>query len=45
MILSDREIEAALDLNQIKIDPRPDKELWTSTAIDLTLDTVLLNWK
>jgi dCTP deaminase len=45
MILSDREIEAALDLNQIKIDPRPGKELWTSTAIDLTLDNVLLKWK
>jgi dCTP deaminase len=45
MILSDREIEAALDLDQIKIDPRPGKELWTSTAIDLTLDAVLLRWK
>jgi dCTP deaminase len=45
MILSDREIEAALDLKQITIDPRPGKELWTSTAIDLTLHTVLLKWK
>jgi dCTP deaminase len=45
MILSDREIEAALDLRQFIIDPRPDKELWTSTAIDLTLDDVLLKWK
>jgi dCTP deaminase len=45
MILSDREIETALELGQIRIDPRPDKELWTSTAIDLTLDNVLLRWK
>lgn len=45
MILSDREIEAALDLHQIKIEPRPGKDLWTSTAIDLTLDGVLLRWK
>jgi len=41
MILSDREIEAALKFNQIKIDPRPDRALWSSTAIDLTLDGVL----
>ena len=45
MILSDREIAAALELGQIRIEPRPDPELWTSTAIDLTLDGVLLRWK
>ena len=45
MILSDREIEAALNNNLIVIDPRPSKELWTSTAIDLTLDGVILEWK
>jgi dCTP deaminase len=44
MILCDREIEALLDDRSIRIDPRPDKDLWTSTAIDLTLDRVLLKW-
>src|SRR5438067_1722707 len=45
MILSDREIAAALEHGQIRIEPRPGPELWTSTAIDLTLDAVLLRWK
>jgi dCTP deaminase len=45
MILSDREIEAALQYVHIRIEPRPAPELWTSTAIDLTLDHVLLRWK
>lgn len=44
MILSDREIAAALDHGHIRIEPRPDRALWTSTAIDLTLDAVLLEW-
>jgi dCTP deaminase len=45
MILSDREIAAALEHRHITIEPRPGPELWTSTAIDLTLDGVLLKWK
>ncbi len=44
MILCDREIEALLEDGSIRIDPIPDKSLWTSTAIDLTLDEVLLEW-
>jgi dCTP deaminase len=44
MILSDREIAAALDHGYIFIEPRPSKERWTSTAIDLTLDPVILRW-
>lgn len=44
MILSDREITAALDFGHIRISPRPDERMWTSTAIDLTLDSVLLEW-
>ncbi len=36
MILSDREIEAALDAGLIRIEPRPEKAHWTSTAVDLT---------
>ena len=45
MILSDREIAAAIELGQIIVKPRPPLDLWTSTAIDLTLDGVLLRWK
>ena len=44
MILSDREILAALDGGSIRIEPRPEPALWTSTAVDLTLDAVLLRW-
>lgn len=44
MILSDREIAWALDNKFISIDPEPDKSLWTSTAIDLKLDHVLIAW-
>ncbi len=40
MILSDREIEAILTHGLIRIHPVPDRKLWTSTAIDLTLDVV-----
>lgn len=45
MILSDREIRAAIDRGSLKIDPMPAPELWTSTAVDLTLDSVLRVWK
>jgi dCTP deaminase len=44
MILSDREIEVALANQFIRIHPTPDRSLWTSTAIDLSLDAVLLEW-
>jgi deoxycytidine triphosphate deaminase len=42
MILSDREIQAAIRDRIILIDPEPDESLYTSTALDLTLDSVLL---
>ncbi len=45
MILSDREIAAAIRQKHIIIEPQPEAALWTSTAIDLTLDKVLLRWK
>ncbi|WP_169979918.1 dCTP deaminase [Tautonia rosea] len=45
MILSDREIEAALEDKQLIINPRPNAELWSSTAIDLTLHGVMVRWK
>jgi dCTP deaminase len=44
MILSSQEIDAAIRTNQIVIEPRPDEAAWTSTAIDLTLNDVLLEW-
>jgi dCTP deaminase len=44
VILSDREIAAALENGLIRIDPQPPANLWTSTALDLTLDGVLLEW-
>ena len=45
MILSDREIQAAIRDKNILIDPPPDEALFSSTALDLTLDSVLLRWK
>jgi len=47
MILSDREIRAALDRESVKIapDPRLDASVWSSTAIDLHLDDELAYWE
>jgi dCTP deaminase len=45
MILSDREIQAAIREKIILIDPSPAETSFTSTALDLTLDGVLLRWK
>lgn len=45
MILSFQEIDAAIRNGQIIFDPRPEEAAWTSTAIDLTLNDVLLEWK
>jgi dCTP deaminase len=45
MILSDREIRAAIDRGHIVIRPVPDLKHWTSTAIDLTLDTNIRKWR
>ena len=39
MILTDREIQISLDMGHIKIDPRPRPEAFSSTSVDLTLDT------
>jgi dCTP deaminase len=46
MILSDREIGAALDRDSVRItpDPRNDASVWSSTAIDLRLDDELAYW-
>jgi dCTP deaminase len=44
MILSDREIRAALDRGAVVIDPLPPAKAWSSTAVDLTLDHQLRKW-
>ena len=45
MILSDREIELALDQGWMVITPRPDPAFMDSTTIDLRLDGVLDRWE
>jgi dCTP deaminase len=48
MILSDREIIAALSRRFIRITPEPDPSnstIWSSTAVDLRLDAKLEVWK
>jgi len=46
MILTDREIQAALDNKQILIEPRPsDITSYSSTSLDLTLSKFLRVWK
>lgn len=46
MILSDREIRAALARESIRItpDPRQDSDVWSSTALDLRLHENLARW-
>ncbi|MDG3005158.1 dCTP deaminase [Paludisphaera mucosa] len=47
MILSDRQIEAALRRGQVRITPPPDdlaSDVWSSTALDLRLDARLQVW-
>ena len=45
MILSDREIRAALGRGALRITPDPPAEAWSSTALDLRLAKDLLLWK
>jgi dCTP deaminase len=45
MILSDREIKAALARGALKITPAPAAEAWSSTAVDLRLAKELVFWK
>ena len=46
MILSDREIRAALERDGVRItpDPREDESVWSSTAVDLRLAGELAYW-
>ena len=45
MILSDREIHAALERGAIHIEPALDGSLWSSSAVDLRLAPELSRWK
>lgn len=46
MVLTDREIQSALESGQIKIEPQlPDAECYSSTSLDLTLSKFLRVWK
>jgi len=45
MILSDREIRAALARDALRLTPVPMTEAWSSTAIDLGLAKELVVWK
>jgi dCTP deaminase len=45
MILSDREIVAAVDRGAIRITPSPGFDNWSSMAVDLTLDAKLQVWR
>ncbi len=45
MILTDHEIQAALQCNQIIITPTPGVDAYSSTSLDLTLSNSLRIWK
>ena len=45
MILTDREIQAAIECKQIIIDPVPEVDAYSSTSVDLTLSKSLRVWK
>ena len=45
MILTDREIKLAIQKGLIVIDPAPDEKAFSSTAVDLTLDEFVTEFK
>ena len=45
MVLTDREIQAALECKQIVIDPTPGVDAFSSTSLDLTLSNFIRLWK
>jgi dCTP deaminase len=45
VILSDREIRAALSRGALRITPDPPAEAWSSTALDLRLSSDIILWK
>lgn len=44
MILTDREIQVAIDVGQITVDPRPDPSSYSSTSLDLRLSNSIQEW-
>jgi len=44
MILTDREIQAAISSRQIEISPLPPPEAYSSTSVDLTLSNTFSEW-
>jgi len=44
LILTDREIQIAIERGLIKIDPPPDSKAFSSTSVDLTLDPSLTSF-
>jgi len=45
LILTDREIQIAIERELIKIDPRPTEKAFSSTSVDLTLDPNITRFK
>jgi dCTP deaminase len=45
MVLTDREIEVAIQTKQISITPTPNELAYSSTSLDLTLSTSLRLWR
>lgn len=45
MVLTDREIQASLQCGQIKIEPTPGPDAYSSTSVDLTLSKFIRTWK
>lgn len=45
MVLTDREIQAALESGQIIVKPPPDQGCYSSTSLDLKLSNLLQEWK
>ena len=45
MVLTDREIQAAIQHGQIVIDPPPPVTAYSSTSVDLNLAKYLRKWK
>ena len=45
MVLTDREIQVAIDSRQIIIDPLPDESAYSSTSLDLKLSRSIRQWR
>jgi dCTP deaminase len=44
LILTDREIQVAIDVGQVIVSPRPDASAYSSTSLDLTLSNSIQEW-